>query len=91
MRRCPDCGFRAEDSVCPLCGTKMGRITATVQTHTHTQQGERCLLPEQERSAPKREVTRPTARGRSQQQPGAFGVVVAIIILISVLRSCTLL
>ena len=47
MKRCPECGFRAEDTICPLCGVKMKPEKAaqeTLQTHAHTQAEERCSV-----------------------------------------------
>ena len=61
MKRCPECGFRADDTVCPLCGVKMQRTSEPVATHKHTQSGETCMLPEKEKSEQKRNNKNPTA------------------------------
>ena len=65
MKRCPECGFRANDTVCPLCGVRMRDLPGAareIKTHTHKQTGERCALPNQ-----KREPVRPVER----EQPGS--------------------
>lgn len=91
MRRCPECGFRANDTVCPLCGVHMTGYVAPVQTHNHKQTGERCVLPNREQPAVRQETERTyrpqSDRNKSQNPKGALTVVL-VIILISVLRSC---
>ena len=96
MKRCPDCGFRAEESHCPLCGVRMQHTGAPVRTHDHTQQGEKCMLPNRESpAAPKQTGTPETgsyqpqtgSRGRRGTPSGAVGVIFAII-LFSLLRAC---
>ena len=45
MKRCPECGVRADDRVCPLCGVRMRELPAAagaMQTHVHQESGERC-------------------------------------------------
>lgn len=88
MKRCPDCGFRANDDVCPLCGVKMRGYSAPVRTHVHSQPGERCVLPNQKKET-STNTYQPKRRSRDTgTAPSGFGIAVAAIILISVLRSC---
>ena len=67
MKRCPDCGFRAKDNICPLCGVRM-QNDPTINTHAHNQTGERCGVtpketrgPEQTRPAENKTYATPTA------------------------------
>lgn len=85
MKRCPDCGFRAKDDICPLCGVRMKSVSAPAQIHTHTQPGEKCVLPRQEKT-----VYIPAARERNRQTKGKTNWVsiVVIIILFNIIRSC---
>ena len=87
MKRCPECGFRAKDNICPLCGVRMTGISAagrTLDTHAHRQPGEGCLLPEKE----KKTIRIPTARERKRQKsPNAVSIIVVVIIVI-LMRSC---
>lgn len=74
MRRCPECGFRADDTICPLCGVKMRPEPAAdaaiqTQTHTHTETGEHCGV-EQKKAAPRPEQYRPEHQNGSRQQAG---------------------
>ena len=90
MKRCPECGFRAKDTVCPLCGVRMTGYTAPVQTHSHAQTGERCVLPNKERPAVRQEPekTYRPRNGRRSGSPKSALTTVLVIILIAVLRSC---
>lgn len=97
MKRCPECGFRADDRICPLCGVRMQGQTGVareIKTHTHKQTGERCALPNQER-----EPVRPTMRKtvRTEKKPErktpqvhvpAKLIPVLIVLLFTLLRSC---
>lgn len=72
MRRCPECGFRADDSICPLCGVRMRpepAADASLQTHTHAESGERCGV-ERKKAAPRPEQYRPERQSGSRQQQG---------------------
>lgn len=86
MKRCPDCGFRAKDDICPLCGVRMKAVPGKIQTHAHTQPGEKCTLPRQEQKP----IQIPTARdtNRKPQGKGSWVSVVVIIILFNIIRSC---
>lgn len=84
MKRCPECGFRAKDDICPLCGVRMKSLSQKPQTHTHTQPGEKCVLPRQE----KKTVNIPTARERSRGKNGSPLVTIVVIVLIFLFRSC---
>lgn len=95
MKRCPECGFRANDTVCPLCGVRMQSYTAPIYTHTHAQSGEKCALPNQRQAPVKPQPSasetyqpRQTDRQRRQRGKPNFGVVVFIIIMFILLRSC---
>lgn len=71
MRRCPECGFRADDTICPLCGVRMRpepAADAAVQTHVHTEAGEHCGV-EQKKAAPRPEEYRPERQSTTRQQP----------------------
>lgn len=92
MKRCPECGFRAKDHICPLCGVRMTNVSAakrTLDTHAHRQPGEDCMLPQKE----KRTIKMPTARDTQRQSGGKdaknklVSVIVVIIIAILV-RAC---
>lgn len=85
MRRCPECGFRANEQTCPLCGVRMQQTGAPVQTHTHAQSGERCVLPNRE---PARQNTPQNGRKKSGGTPSGFVIAVVVIVLVSMLRSC---
>lgn len=84
MKRCPECGFRAKDDTCPLCGVRMRSIAKTPNTHAHNQPGEKCVLPRQE----KKTVNIPTARERSRGKSGNPLITIAVIVLIILFRSC---
>ena len=95
MKRCPECGFRANDTTCPLCGVKMRGTAAPIQTHTHAQQGERCVLPNQKKGTgapdPKAEQAykpEQTSSQRHRREKPSFGVAVFLIIMFILLRSC---
>ena len=97
MKRCPECGFRANDKVCPLCGVKMRDLPGAAQdikTHTHKQSGERCALPNQERK-PIRPVVREPVKAEKQPEKKAPQMnfptkllPILIVLLFTVLRSC---
>ena len=87
MKRCPDCGFRAKDEVCPLCGVRMKSVPSasrTLDTHAHDRPGERCLLPEKE----KKTFTMPTARERQRQKTPNMVSLIAVIIVAILMRAC---
>ena len=89
MKRCPECGFRANDKVCPLCGVKMRDLPGAAQdikTHTHKQSGERCALPNQERKPVKTQRKAEKKTPQVQFPPKLLPVLV--VILIALLRSC---
>ena len=95
MKRCPECGFRAADTMCPLCGVKMCVDPAPIQTHTHSQAGERCTLPNRTRMPvkplpTKEETYRPERTGTRRQSRATpnFGAVAFIVIVFILLRSC---
>lgn len=92
MKRCPECGFRANDTVCPLCGVRMTGGSSPVQTHSHTQTGEKCVLPNRERPTSEREnreTERPGShRKRNGTTPSSLVTTIIVIVLISMLRSC---
>lgn len=96
MKRCPECGFRANDTVCPLCGVKMRGCSAPIRSHNHTQPGEKCVLPNQSKPTVKQvpsgngQPYRPDTTGtrRERNAKPNFGVVVFIIIMFILLRSC---
>ena len=87
MKRCPECGFRANDTVCPLCGVRMQSIAGAsreLQTHTHRQTGEKCTLPNQKQPVgPQQE--KKTAAGKV---PSKFVQAIFFIILVILLRAC---
>lgn len=102
MKRCPDCGFRANDKICPLCGVRMRELPAAdreLSTHTHVESGERCVLPRQpERPAQPQYRPQPTLRpepGPSRQKrsrsapklPSKLYPILAVIFIL-LLRSC---
>ena len=97
MKRCPECGFRANDRICPLCGVKMRDLPGAareIKTHTHKQSGERCTLPNQERKLtrpavrePARAEKRPKSKTPQVQFPPKL-LPVLVVILIALLRSC---
>ena len=87
MRRCPDCGFRADDTVCPLCGVRMQTVSGAsrqIQTHTHQQTGEKCVLPNQKQPVRSQQEKKKSA-GKA---PPKFVQVVFFIILAILLRAC---
>lgn len=88
MRRCPECGFRADDQICPLCGVRMQHTGASIKTHTHQQQGEYCTLTNKE--TPKRDTHYhpENSRRKKTTTPSGFVIAVVVIVLISMLRSC---
>ena len=91
MRRCPDCGFRANDTVCPLCGVRMQGYSAPISTHEHRQSGERCVLPNHENrktDAPKKGTYNPQQNSRRRSTPSGTVIAIIAIILISVLKNC---
>ena len=87
MRRCPDCGFRANDTVCPLCGVRMQSIAGAnreIQTHTHQQTGEKCALPNQKQPVrPQQEKKQSAAKIPSKFVQAIFFIILAIL-----LRAC---
>lgn len=87
MRKCPDCGFRSEARICPLCGVRMQQTAAPVQTHVHTQKGERCALPNQQPSKQNTQYQPQHSKKKSSSPSGIF-VTVAVIVLIALFRSC---
>jgi len=97
MKRCPECGFRANDEVCPLCGVRMRNLSGAareIKTHTHKQTGERCALPNQEREPVRPAVQeqvkaeeKPEKKMPQVQFPPKLLPVLAVI-LIALLRSC---
>lgn len=88
MRRCPECGFRANDTVCPLCGVRMGHVN-NVPTHTHTGAGERCVLPNREpyRPVPKQPERKQESTGKKTSMP-QYAAWIIVLILFGILRSC---
>ena len=103
MKRCPECGFRADDKTCPLCGVKMVPLTAAakeLRTHNHRQTGETCVLPNQKPVKPP--VSRPkqnptpaeehtnrwrTAGSATPVNPKVWQTVLVIIVVI-LFRAC---
>lgn len=93
MKRCPECGFRADDRICPLCGVRMRDLPGaakSLQTHVHQQSGEACALPNRER---RKTMIPPTAGKRSARQsakPGAAKVLPTILVVVIALlfRAC---
>ena len=84
MRHCPDCGFHADDTICPLCGTRMRGGVEPARTHSHNE-NERCLLPnQQEQPGPVMPAPR-TERKSGKVDPLS---VIGLIVLIVLLRSC---
>lgn len=53
MLYCRACGYRLPEEAdsCPLCGGRLTRLRGerTASLHTHTEAGERCVLPNRER------------------------------------------
>lgn len=98
MKRCPECGFRAADVVCPLCGVKMQKYTAPIKTHTHIQNGEKCALPNRgpmpaTPKQPECEAYSPEQKKSRQQHRatpnfGALVVMIIVYIVYILLRSC---
>ena len=94
MKRCPECGFRATDHTCPLCGVRMTAYHGNVQTHSHTQQGEHCVLPnreqpvQQKREQENKDYTPQTGNTRRTASVPSFFYVIVLLIVFSVLRSC---
>ena len=86
MKRCPECGFRANENSCPLCGVRMQTVDAPMQTHAHQQKGEKCALPNREATEQK-ERYQPRSRGKSRSGTSAPAIVV-VIVLFLLLRSC---
>lgn len=71
MKRCPDCGFRANDTVCPLCGVRMRDLPGAARelnTHTHRQVGEECVLPNQKRERNPVEYRSPATAERKTRE-----------------------
>ena len=92
MKRCPECGFRADDAVCPLCGVRMQEYAAPIRTHAHTRPGEKCALPNRERPTVGQETPKAyqpqNSRRNSAGKPSSVAVTLIVIVLLSVLRSC---
>ena len=103
MKRCPECGFRANDKTCPLCGVKMRELSGAareLKTHAHKQDGEKCVLPNQERKPVRpsvREQPSPRVQERPERKPEKKTPQVNIspkmlpvlaVILIALLRGC---
>lgn len=88
MKRCPACGFRADDQTCPLCGVRMHADGASVQTHAHQQKGERCALPNREAPQQKEEQYHPQNSRRSARGNTSASAVIVVIILFMLLRGC---
>ncbi len=87
MKRCPECGFRAEDHVCPLCGVRMQTMAGAsreLQTHTHRQSGEKCALPNQKQPV----RTQQEKKASAAKAPPKFAQIVFFIILAILLRAC---
>jgi len=93
MKRCPECGFRANDKICPLCGVKMRELAGTarqITTHVHKQSGEQCALPNRERTAPqpRPNMEKPAPKKTPKTQlPGKL-LPVLVVLLFVMLRSC---
>ena len=64
MKRCPDCGFRANDQMCPLCGVRM-KEDPNLRTHVHAQSGERCGVSGKEANR-RPEQYRPAAKPKTE-------------------------
>ena len=91
MKRCPECGFRANDTVCPLCGVRMQGYSAPISTHTHRQGGEKCVLPNRENpktDVPKNETYNPQRNTTRRSTPSGTAIAIIVIVLISVLKNC---
>ncbi len=86
MNQCPECGFRAKDTICPLCGVRMRPFVKRPDTHIHSQRGEKCALPRQERT-----IKMPTAREVNRQTKGKTNWVsiLAVIVIAILLHSCS--
>ena len=90
MRRCPDCGFRANDTTCPLCGVKMKPLPAAekeLQTHAHKQAGESCTLPN---SMPVKQISTQKKAKTKNSMPINPKMIQAILVLVIVVlfRAC---
>lgn len=72
MKYCAACGYRVPDfeQACPLCGGKLTRLQAeeAPPLHTHEEAGERCVLPNQEKTPP-RTARMPFQPRRAQVPP----------------------
>lgn len=94
MKRCPECGFRAEDNICPLCGVRMTGISTagrTLDTHVHRQPGEDCMLPKKEERTIKMPAARDTQRRSGGKNEASKLVSVIVVIVIAILmRACDL-
>ena len=88
MKRCPECGFRANDGICPLCGVRMQADGVSVQTHTHQQKGERCALPNREVPQQRKEEYRPQDSRRAARGNTSASAVIVVIVLFLLLRGC---
>ena len=93
MKRCPECGFRANDHTCPLCGVRMRALPDAAQdlrTHVHRQTGENCVLPNQERQKRFSPPT-PSARKQKKQEkkPNTQVLqIIAAVIIFLLFRAC---
>ena len=95
MKRCPECGFRADDNTCPLCGVRMRPVqiaSKELKTHAHRQTGERCVLPNQCRQ-PSRQPVKTGPERKPEKKTPQVGLPpkllpVLVVILIAMLRAC---
>ena len=103
MKRCPECGFRANDKTCPLCGVRMRDLPGAapeLNTHNHNQSGEQCVLPNQKqprRPAGNPEMPKPRPQPQPERRPekkvpqlniSPKLLPVLAVILIALLRGC---
>lgn len=95
MKRCPDCGFRANDNICPLCGVRMRPLSDAARelnTHAHEEAGERCILPEEQprlqRSQYRPQPSRPRKQKAKSSQRVSILYPILALIMVVLLRGC---
>ena len=101
MKRCPDCGFRANDTVCPLCGVRMRDLPGaarSLDTHTHRQTGEKCVLPNQKPERRPVEYRSPGTTERKTKGKNSKSAVrvspkvwqtILVVLIVILFRACT--
>ena len=99
MKRCPECGFRADDHTCPLCGVRMRNLPGEAleqKTHVHRQQGEQCTLPNRK---PEQQVSKIEEAGGHRNRWRSAGStapvfskiwqIIAVVLIAVLFRACT--